>query len=537
MLENRITLVKAQIALLLFALLFITLHEIHSVPKWDAGDYYHCIVASSRSWHAMVQANCETHNSVSYLFLLSLPRRLGLPGIEWIHLTNFFLLLLSTFAFREVIRMVLPNTEDSEAWAATALYALAPATIANTFSINLDFGVMCFFVFTLLCLLRHKLIGASACGLALVLTKETGAVLYLLLIGSYVLVFILLTQSSWIEKAKKILSAAVLLLPLIPLSIQLFNVYSATHGHRIWYTDTRLRHLTFRQMALDFNFTERHFTAFLENIFILNFNWLLTAMIAVFVVVTPVKLIMKKSLPSGVLPSRAVLLFLSLLAIGDLYIVTRFRPWCHVRYVLAAFPLLFLFGYISLRQLIGKASLRRAYLGILIICFGLGIFYSPDPLSRLAYGSVTVGNHKMYDMLSVYAGRRAYLDGLIYNLQHTYFDKLAEQAFADLKPNEGTLFMVTPGGNLFWPGPLNRRTYRRTTKVRNSLLLAVTREFAEAKKRRGLNEPFYFLALPAVDNSKPLKRLYASFRLLSRAEYWHSGYMLEVYTFSPEKPS
>src|SRR5213075_1400637 len=136
------------------------------------------------------------------------------------------------------------------------------------------------------------------------------------------------------------------------------------------------------------------------DIFILNFDWILTLVIVAWLVIVLAGILRErgvKELPAAdVRPAR----YIGLTALAAFYLVTRYPTFNNPRYVLAALPLFVLvFGMAAV------ASIPRQWLrsAIMVLTAVLGICSmnaTIDPLSRLVFGTFPFGQHRMLHMTS-----------------------------------------------------------------------------------------------------------------------------------------
>jgi hypothetical protein len=123
------------------------------------------------------------------------------------------------------------------------------------------------------------------------------------------------------------------------------------------------------------------------------------------------------------------------------YLLTSFRTWSNLRYFALIYPLLVALMFAAMLRLgIGRRA-RGAALAAVATLFLFAAYRSSDPVSRLVYGTFSIGQRDMYRMSSItqeYSGPGR--DELVYNLQFTGYDHVQDALFRMLQPTDSTVF-------------------------------------------------------------------------------------------------
>jgi hypothetical protein len=161
-----------------------------------------------------------------------------------------------------------------------------------------------------------------------------------------------------------------------------------------------------------------------------------------------------------------VLLFLTWLSIGTVYLLTRYETFANARYVLPAYPLMLVLALAAMVRLDVPRIWRLTGLASLVALLGVSMVRTADPLSRAVWGTFPVGGHDLLRVISLTGeccgnGR----DQLTYNLQFTAFDALERAALAQLQPvARGRAVGTSYHADWYTVGPLDAAS-RRSLQV------------------------------------------------------------------------
>ena len=102
------------------------------------------------------------------------------PGnIALVHIPITILTLLSIWSFYNLLKIIFDERKYKwENWLLTFLYAFFPIIISNSLHINIDYGVMVFYVIFLNLLLCRKYFFSMIAAILMISSKETGLGLY-----------------------------------------------------------------------------------------------------------------------------------------------------------------------------------------------------------------------------------------------------------------------------------------------------------------------------------------------------------------------
>lgn len=516
------------------ALLYIGLVIVYKdlSPFYDGGIYYSNITRLITTPFSWVHLHMERHISPFYTLLIALPQMLDQGNMVLIYATNFSLALMAVASLYFLMRHMLGAiASEEELILAASIFALTPVFLVHAFHLNLDFPLAAFFVpFVLFLMLRRPWI-AGAFALAMMFSKETGVYVYSLTIGLYLLLYVLLPASSVKGFFRNIRNELWMLIPIV-----LFEVYKKTF--ELLAIDAGYWHQGDTFPALfDFNIFDPSLQAFLGNIFLLNFHWIPSLTIALCACVSLVCLLRggKHILPKGI--NKTDVLFTVLLLLGLAYLTSRVRPWNNPRYVLVAFPILFIVMQISLVVLVRSVRIRLAVLSTTLVFVALSTVKTIDPISKLFYGTIPFGNHQWLNMTSKLGPEWLRRDPQLYNLEALQLHYALADLFADIRPVSDMVIIGGRAFNFFIAYRMDQTTFHPTWKLENSipirwiddLELLSPQRLSEVQREQ---KTVVFVAFPNLDNEQHLAVLRQHYTEVGVKQYGRGGYTISAYTFT-----
>ena len=488
------------------------------VPLWDGAVYY---------WFARYAkigvTTVETHGHISFLYmwLVSVPARLAGERIE---LFNCFLILFaicSIYAFYKLLEIFLGKyVSGPEIGLFTAVFAFHPTVLSNTINLNLDQGLMIFYLLFLLSYLKERYFFATVFAVFLIFTKETAL---LLLPATMITAFLCYPG----KRQRKSITGTLQLLSLVMLC---FGVY-AFHKTQIagqplfWHGLGGVDQLFSKFMT--FPETGGYFKVQLVQLFVMNFQWVLTIIFMIFLVAFPV--FFRRRIPED---AENNILFCGALFFVLFLLLSRFYPYSNSRYLLVLFPVfLLLFSQLTI-LCVPEKSLRMGLCAFFLFLFALSLYQTTDPVSRRIFGTFRFGEHEMLKMTSVAGDGCGYgRDQLVYNFQFMQFHYMQNLVFREIRPDQDTIILSSREA---WPsalmGRLRRDNYQRTVAKKNSIL-PVYETVEEFRKRASGTPEAYYIAYPNVDNGKQISYLASRFSYSNNIIVKSKGYSLEVVRF------
>jgi len=475
--------------------------------------------------------NQHAHASALYLLLLGLPQYLSPNNILLLNLEILILGNLSIFAFSKIADFAYRGKASFVTnLLATLLYATHPIVIGNAVNPVLDTGVIIFFLLFFCALLYKKTVWSFVLGLILVFTKESGVLLYGLSIALYCIVFIVRNDSPTKERWKALLYKTPFLIPLV-----LYICYTLTTGHFFHGPEYGVPDVNFASIFLKLDLTDRRYLFGLADVFILNFSWVSSLLILLFFLWRGALFVIGKvpDNPEGL--DRRTAQLIVLIWLFTLFILPKYLPYNHSRY-LSSICLLSLFvTVICLIHICRNIRLRIAFLsGVLVLQF-LSIFRTIDPLSLKIFGSFPFGTHRLLTLgLAAHDPCCGYgADQLVYNLEYTEMDTLQTLVYQWMQPSENTTIVLSGTWVLGLDQPLVPGSFQRTL---NSTGFSPQYMHAdEVLKKKPMPEKLYFIRYPNYDDRADMQKLLTRYKLVEERKFDHNGYSLMVAVMAPKQ--
>jgi hypothetical protein len=452
------------LGLSLLAAALIRLPHLRFVPIWDSRQYWdECLQPALNAPFDPLAFNCFGHRSMLYMLTIGWPQYFSQGSAVLLNLTHMVVALLTIGAFYLIAVRVFPPdappASGADAALLTLIFAVMPVWSGPSLNLNPDMGVLAAFLWTLALLMNGRRGWAIAAGLFLVLSKEIGLLLWLLLAAVDIALALWQPRAS---RARELLARAAYALP--PLAYWATGV--ALQSKQIpanWPIAARQEHSLLR-MFLTFDLSAPHYVAYAADIFLLNFAWVMTLVIVAWLVRLVTRILTRQPVLIPVADRRSAFI-LGIVAPAVYYLVTRYPTYNNVRYLLTFFPLLVLaFGAASV-SLVRRHATRWALFAIVAALQLASMWRSADPVSRFMYGTFPFGRHDMLNMTSIRGeccgfGR----DQLVYNLQFTHFHYVQDALFTRMRPGNDDVLAITRAAKWFLIGSLDAQTFRRTLR-------------------------------------------------------------------------
>lgn len=500
------------------------------VPYWDAKGYYDCIAHASASLLELQNYRCFGHTTITYLLPLVLSQAIAPWTVTAAYAINALLGAGSIAAFQALLRLLFPGRSWIEYALVTALYALAPLFLVHALFFNLDYGMTVFFVPFLYFLIAGRIWPATALGVAVVLSKDTGAAVFSAAVVAYAVARLAGTRRAAADLQAEARRHAPLLLVPVALAayIVVFELTQPNPGP--WLTAyAQIGMLHDPLAAISFNPADPGIRSLLADLFVLNFQWIYSIVLAIAAVLWLAALATgrRRAARAGANGWMLVLLLAELV-----YLVTRYRDYNNARYVLVASPVLVALFYGAVTFVAANALIRRAILTVAVVLVALSNFRTFDPVSKAVFGTFSVGSRALLDMPSLLKGPR--MDATVYNLEALDLSRALEDLMQDARPAPNTvMFMGDTTYN--FPPNVDARTYRLTVDPSGALPLVILSldgdiQRAALGKRLAEGDRFFYMALPNADNHQ-LRLLLGEYPVAARKRYDHEGYIVDLYTF------
>jgi hypothetical protein len=269
--------------------------------------------------------------------------------------------------------------------------------------------------------------------------------------------------------------------------------------------------------------------SYLALLFVLNFAWLPTAVMASDAALGAVRLARRRSSRTIAGADRRAIGFVTLAAGATLMALTRFITYSNVRYLMAGTALMLAVGYVALARLGLRPSVRRAALGAYGVLLVASAIRTVDPVSRWLWGTFPFGSHRMLDMTSITgeccgAGR----DQLVYSLEFTRFHELTDSVLSTLMRDTATVIALPAEMDYHTVGRVDRTTWRRTLRRKGAfepVVLGGPGVMADSVVATSL----IYIAMPNARDSATLTGLSTRYAGGLERRFESGGYSLSAY--------
>ena len=459
---------------LLFALLLaavVRLPHLRFVPIWDGRTYWDdCLQPALLGPFEPLAFNCFGHRSMLYMLAISWPQYFDHGSVVLLNLALLAVSLLAVYALHRITTAVFPPGAEPrtgmDAALLTILFAAMPIWTASSLNLNPDVGVMTGFLFGLFLLLEGRRNRAVAAGIFMALSKQIGLLLWLAMAGLETLLAVSARGLHRTERARRLAARWPSSIPVI-IYFAVAKLLQARALPEQW-PKAGDSTMALVRTFVTFDPTAFHYREYMADIFILNFAWVMTVVVIIWLVAVVAAVLRDRGVPlADRLDRRRTLLFVLVWA-AAVYLLTRYPTFNNPRYLLPAFALLVVGFGVAAATVIPRATTRAAVLLLAAALQLASMWHTVDPLSRGIYGTFDFGRHPMLKMTSMSGeccghGR----DQLVYNLQFTQFHYIQDALFRTLRPDQDDAFLVSRYTPWYLHGQLDAVTRTRTLRTDN----------------------------------------------------------------------
>ena len=524
--RSRATAPRVVLALAVLAALALISGHLSFIPMWDGRAYAECAVEASLRGFAPYYLRCWGHASHFYVAVLAISQLVDPGNGVALIAVNGLVLAVAVAGFHRLTRSVFPAREhELDRALLSTIFLLQPPFLASVLQPGLDLPVLAGTIWTIALLIERRWFWTAAAGVALVFSKETGILLYALVLGCYATWLVLRSRGSLAARLNELLPAWPAVIPLAAIAAYLaFYKFFRPGQPALWTAgiDTPLVKL-FLVPRVD-----AYLWSYLALLFVLNFAWIPSSWVladALFGMSRLARRLPRRAVDGA---ERHVLMFLALLFPATVYALTRFVTFSNVRYLMIASALLLIPAYAALVRLSLTTRLRRVPLVAYALLLVISAERTVDPISRRLWGTFPFGSHEMLRIASITGeccgiGR----DQLVYSLEFTRLHELADDALATLAPDSRTLLVIPANTSWYTIGPLDARSHRRSLRRTGTMEPMVVTHGEVMKDVRP--DRFTYLALPNADLPRALVNLGVYYDWGPPRRFERSGYTVLAY--------
>lgn len=483
-------------------------------PTYDGIQYTGCIINAVKKYpFNPLNFRCYDH-PFGYTLLLGVTQYLDQGNVMLMYFVNLCISALSIVAVYKLMRLSLIEDSIVTPLFSAGIFGLMPLYVVHILQINLDFALASLFVIFLYFLLSKQRWKAVIFASILVLTKETGIAAYICTILVYLYFFVLLEKESARSKVVRLMDEWPLILPGIIMGGYIFLLlFLLPEGGKLFFHQGGLP----PNLLIGLNFDNPSMRAFLAFIFVLNFNWILSGFILVFLFVCPLRW---ESILQRV--KGKYIGFFFVLMLGITFIVTRLHQTFWIpRYVLMCYPILVVIFCLAIVPLFPKKPFRFAVLVSVLVLMYISNFRTIDPFSRKIFGTASVGTKII---LSTALSQMNFL----YNLEGTDVVYALRKMLEDVPIERDHIFFVVDAA----APPLAEAAKSLPSKAQFLRGTSRPEEITPAGLS-AMGNPEY---IDYVDTPNSLGRenyeyLKSHYRLVSLKQYKYNGYVLTLHSF------
>jgi hypothetical protein len=502
------------------------------VPMWDGRVYADCIVQAVTGPFRLEELRCGGHASQVYVAYLAIFQWLAPASYVPMLVANTLLLAAGGIAFHRVLRLAFPSENLTlDCALLTAAFLLQPAILASLVQPGIDFPLVPELLWCLVFLLERRFLPAVLVGIAMAFTKETGLLLYGVLIACYGLWFALRPEGSIWMRIRALGKCVPLIAPAILFAAYLWlRARNTPTGTQVVWNATTTGEGFVHQFVVPR--LDLYLINYLVMVLFMSFAWIASGTIALDAFVGTVRSAHRLGRRPLIGANSDIVRFLALVMMVETYAITRFATFGNSRYLVTLMALL-LFPFLGALVRFGIPSrVRHAILATCAVAFGVSCIRTLDPVSRWLYGSFPVGSNVMLHMTSITKeccglGR----DQLSYNLEFTSLDALTQEALRKLPAIDSSAVVIPDSTSWQTIGPLNPTTRRRTLATVDTLMPTVLepRDVVGGKARP---RQLYYFALPYASAARGLADLETLYQRSAETRFERSGYSIPVHTLT-----
>lgn len=411
---------------------------LNNMQKWDGAQYYAALGNACRSFDFTLISffnnfRLASHPTLGFAPIMALGEYLNIGGINGYMIVNLILTLVAIFYCYQLFEKYWAHMSKKQAALGAFLVSVNPLFLGTFSYVNVDYSLVIFFIFMVTMEFKKKYLLMAFWGLVVVQTKETGLVI---LTGYYGLRLVALFWShrgSIKDKCNICIKDPINCWGLVPFvsyicymikikGVSSWNLPSYAHS----FTNTAVH---------DFGFEPTYMLYKMQQLFIINFSWILALILVIGVITLPI--LYKKKI-------RYEKSIAGLIGIGISYCIFSciYITYTTHRYNIIFPVLLMILSYIVLQQLL--RSIKKYHLWNQVMVSGLAIlfliqsFITIDPVSNKVFTTVETGSIPMLYTMKDYTH---YGDGLIHNYQYTYIDKLFDKMLSEVGYNSNMYIM------------------------------------------------------------------------------------------------
>jgi len=419
---------NATIFIIILFYLLLRIKFIDTAPVFDSSLYIEALLDGINNFDFSIKTFINNfsffkHNSSGYAALISISQFFEPGNIYLLNIENTLINIIAIYSFNKIICYFFDYKKYFyEICFICCIFAFNPLFFGTSLSINIDFPYMVFFTACLSAYLYKEKILFVFYSTLLVLTKETGFLLYVVFV-SFLLLFIFIKNKFCFLSLIKSLFRNIYLY----ISGFLFFFYYLQRNGQFW-GHFEKRELTGNILSTLIKNQTNSFwlssysTYSLFSMLFINFTWIETFFILLFVFrkvfIDGITIIRKKNIMTTIIMTYFFYFLFNIF----------FKTFPHPRYVVATVFFNTFFFLFAIKGLIKDKIIKYFILIIILLLNILSIFKTFDPVTLALYPNFKYKNG--YLAINV-QGKK--WDSHVYNAQFAYHTKLLNNIFKKIK--------------------------------------------------------------------------------------------------------
>ena len=503
------------------------------VPLWDGRIYADCfnVAATNPFWLGALR--CAGHPSHVYAGYMAAIQSLAVYSYLPLLVGNAILFAVACVGFHRLLKLAFPAPELAlERSLVTAAFIVQPTFLANVVQPGLDLPLLPGFIWCVVFLIERRWVPLVLTGTAMAFSKETGVLLYAVLLASYGLWLLVQGTGPLKSRVISVLRLAPLALPgVLFVAHLLYRTRYAPAGEEVLWTagTATIGQSITRQFLvprLDY-----FLMSYLGILLVLNFAWIAATWVCADTFAGTVRWLRRLPPREVIGGDLRVIGFLALLTLGVSYALTRFATYANSRYLAPAMALLLLCFLATLLRVPLAPAARRSFIAVLAIGLVASNVRTIDPLSRRLWGTFPVGEREMLHMTSITTECCGYgRDQLVYGLEFTVFADLTSDALSSVQPGDSTVIIIPDETDWWNIETLDRATGRLTLRRDGAANpRVIEQDDVLVGKKPPTPVTAYYLALPHSRWEKGLKELATLYDIGQARWFRRGGYAMSLY--------
>ncbi len=454
---------KGAVFVIMLVYFLVKLHYADTVPIHDAAMYTKALADAVHKFdfHFLSFVNNFSifkHNTMGYMALAAITQFFDNGNYVLVNIQNTFVSCISIYTFFKIICFFFEYDKfRHEVNLITLMFAFNPLYFGSSLTLNSEYPYLIFICISFYCLIYARKTLFVFCTTILMFTKEVGALMGIVLICSESLFILMKNYKNFVNLKihaikKMIYTNFYLLLPLVSFMVYYLLVMRQNDWQNLVGSNEKS---TFNTFIYDKN----NVIASAIEMFVFNFNWILTLFIILYLLKTLFMYLTRKrisfikqldeigaTMHVYLYKARVTLIknhsaLATIIFTGLTYYLFYFSfyTYAHVRYKIAIAFFNTLFFFVALNGIFKNRKIKLIILSLTSIIFVISTFFSMDLITFKAFSS-SIMKAPISWYVSDFSGKKVY-PLIEANAQYAYPTKLFNKFFQTVKfsPNDNLL--------------------------------------------------------------------------------------------------